>query len=319
MTSLARASLVVAVLVSLVACSTPRSRERRVAETYLPAVIGPRAKADGKARKLQVRVWAEEDFQRLTLDWQVRFYHQVERVNEVLRAVLGVELELVQVKTWPKQGRLDNLDAALFDLDAPRSGRRRRSGDRADHTAAGGHRRAPRARSRPAARQAPGAPRDRRRGGGHRVRAGVRAAPGGGARSSLRSATAPQGGGPPPARARASLGRAPRGDSHRADAAGVRLPRVGLLAGRHRDDEDRPQGAGLAREAGDDRVPREVDVRPLDRRREGPHARPAHRRSKAAREGDRRRRRGVEHGRRACRGGGERPGPGRARAGATRG
>jgi tetratricopeptide (TPR) repeat protein len=118
-----RASIAIALLAG--ACgaygfygtSSPRGLQRAQATSLVPAEIGPRAKEGVQARKLSARIWAEEDFQRATLDWQVRLHRQIERTNEVLRAVLGVELDIVQVKTWPHQGRLTSLSSAMFDLE----------------------------------------------------------------------------------------------------------------------------------------------------------------------------------------------------------
>lgn len=111
-------AFVLASLLLAIGCSGTRRSVEKHAKALMPATIGPR-ETDARAtrRKLRVRVWADEEYQRTTIGWQVRVYRQFERVNEVLRGVFGLELELVEVKTWTRDSRMSSLEAALLDLE----------------------------------------------------------------------------------------------------------------------------------------------------------------------------------------------------------
>lgn len=102
----------------LAGCAGTRRSVEKHAASLMPAEIGPRETDSRKTRKrLRVRVWADAEYRRATIGWQVRVYRQFERVNEVLRGVLGLELELVEAKNWERDSRMSSLEAALFELE----------------------------------------------------------------------------------------------------------------------------------------------------------------------------------------------------------
>ena len=72
----------------------------------------------GAVRKLRARVWTQEEYRRAILGAEVRLFRQVNRVNAVLRARFGVELEIESIKPWPQEGRLSSLEVALHQLEA---------------------------------------------------------------------------------------------------------------------------------------------------------------------------------------------------------
>jgi tetratricopeptide (TPR) repeat protein len=105
-------------VVLALAASCYARRQARVAETYEPRSFPREPDERATKRTLLVRVWADQDYQKATLGWQVRTYEQIERTNEVLRATLGIALDLVEVKTWDRTSRLGAMSPALVDLEA---------------------------------------------------------------------------------------------------------------------------------------------------------------------------------------------------------
>lgn len=89
------------------------------AESLYPAELKSPERADQPAHKLRLRIYVEEAFRAHSVDWDRRLRAQVEQASRVLYAELGVELEVVELRDWPTERRLDrdlDLDAALRAL-----------------------------------------------------------------------------------------------------------------------------------------------------------------------------------------------------------
>ena len=69
-----------------------------------------------EVRTLRVRVHADPGHQQARQGWQVRFFRVVQRVNPVLIRSLGVRMEIVRAREWPRASTIGDLRAALFDL-----------------------------------------------------------------------------------------------------------------------------------------------------------------------------------------------------------
>ncbi|MCA9555731.1 MAG: hypothetical protein KC933_37215, partial [Myxococcales bacterium] len=91
-------------LANLAACRSGPTPEELYVLRNQPRPLGPVALRDASTKTLRVRVWADEGHARAVMGWQVRFHEQVAAANPVLVANLGLELEVVTVRPWPRDG-----------------------------------------------------------------------------------------------------------------------------------------------------------------------------------------------------------------------
>jgi predicted Zn-dependent protease len=106
------------IAISIGCASTPKQQEQRVAASMYPARLEKENRSSGPIKRLLMRVYAEDDYRRLTLGWQVRFFKLVERASAYLHGALGIEIEIVDMKDWPNHASFASLDGALLDLES---------------------------------------------------------------------------------------------------------------------------------------------------------------------------------------------------------
>jgi tetratricopeptide (TPR) repeat protein len=96
------------------ACGRPEVKHPRMDHwaALLPATLEATQPRTGPATPLQIRVWAD-DAVRAEGQWQARFSDDLDHANQLLSPLLGVRLEIAEVKEWtPPAGLL----AAARDL-----------------------------------------------------------------------------------------------------------------------------------------------------------------------------------------------------------
>jgi predicted Zn-dependent protease len=70
------------------------------------------------AKRLLVRLYADEDAQRSAVGWQIKAHRRIESANVFLRARFGVELSVVEALPWPGTHRTEDLEAVLGALES---------------------------------------------------------------------------------------------------------------------------------------------------------------------------------------------------------
>src|SRR5262245_2911083 len=95
------------------------ANQKRVAAQYAPASLkrGDEAFHTAAAQKLAVRVYATPRYATATLDWQQQFARVVGDANPTLRSDLGVELDVVDYRTWSDGGSESSLPELLNRLE----------------------------------------------------------------------------------------------------------------------------------------------------------------------------------------------------------
>ncbi len=94
--------------------------QRDYAQTLTPktieAPVTPDIEPARTIREYKVRVYADRDYQRQSLQWSEGIEAQVARANRVLEAQFGVRLVVREIRSWSRAGHNDSLDAALSEL-----------------------------------------------------------------------------------------------------------------------------------------------------------------------------------------------------------
>ncbi len=115
-----RTTLALLLIASVAGCSrTPLAAQRNAARRLAPRAFW-KDLPDPKRppRKLRARVWVQDDYRRQVLGAQLRLYRTMGRANRVLAARLGIEVEIVSIKSWSQSSRLSGLEVSLEALEA---------------------------------------------------------------------------------------------------------------------------------------------------------------------------------------------------------
>jgi hypothetical protein len=97
---------------------TPRSAEHEAARRMMPVAIAlaPSGRRALATRALKVRVYAADDYQHQTFDWQQRFRRLVERINADCAAWPGVRFVVSETRPWPHESSARAMEALVDDL-----------------------------------------------------------------------------------------------------------------------------------------------------------------------------------------------------------
>jgi hypothetical protein len=126
--------LIALVVVALVACphaeaqqwrdlipslpGTPRAAEHDAARRMMPSEIAlaPSRRPVAALRTLTVRIYATDDYQRQTIDWQARLHRLLGRINAACASWPGVRFEVRDMRPWPGESSNREMATLVDDL-----------------------------------------------------------------------------------------------------------------------------------------------------------------------------------------------------------
>ncbi len=92
--------------------------DRRWAAELAPAALAPTPTAGGTIGRARVRVHADRGYQAQNPDHQAKIRLMVARASQLLEPTTGMGLELIEIRTWQRQGGGGDLTAAIEGLRA---------------------------------------------------------------------------------------------------------------------------------------------------------------------------------------------------------
>ena len=104
----------------------PVRHEHNAAQTLAPKGLNlaPGGAAQGEARAIRLRVYADRDYRGVVIRWQSKVRTQIQRINTVVGPVFNVRFEIESLRDWDRSHAGVPLGDALLDeliaLDAAR-------------------------------------------------------------------------------------------------------------------------------------------------------------------------------------------------------
>ena len=102
------------------ACGGPSSakqaQQASFAAELLPATLQP-TPTGTEVKTARIRVFADDEHRAQTINWERKFSVMVRRANKILGPTAGLQLEIVESRSWPRKSPSGDLEAMLAELE----------------------------------------------------------------------------------------------------------------------------------------------------------------------------------------------------------